>query len=211
MLYFWRHVGSDAHDDAGNGFVAGDGVDHGLLFGRVVHDRPDASEQRLEDRQADRLVAFRGRHENRPSACRARSVKGVVVAVAEEQAVVVISGVLLDVIDERRARRPFRIEPVELVAQRVPLLEHAIGALAEHQRIAFVLHLEAAYLHAVDLLHAGLQLVAPRDVVGGARREHFDLAVTREMFGDVARVQLRATVDRVTVALNDDRDLHCGS
>ena len=93
----------------------------------------------------------------------------------------------------------------------MPLLEDAIRSLAEHQRIALVLHLEAPDRHAVDLLDAGRQLVAPRDVVGRAGGEHFDLPMTREMLGDVARVQLGAAVDRLTVALNDDRDLHCGS
>ena len=85
----------------------------------------------------------------------ARAVVRVVVAVAEEQAEVVVGGVLGDVVDQRRAGRPFGVEPVELVAERVALLEHAIGSLAEHQRIALVLHLEAAHLHAVDLLDAG--------------------------------------------------------
>ena len=64
-------------------------------------------------------------------AARARAVVRVVVAVAEEQAVVVVGGVLADVVDERRARRPFGVEPVELVAERVALLEDAIGSLAE--------------------------------------------------------------------------------
>ena len=74
-----------------------------------------------------------------------------------------------------------------------------------------MLHAEAAHRHAVDPFDAGGELVAPRDVVGGARRQDLDLGVAREMFGDVARVQLRAAVDRLAVALNDDRELHCGS
>ena len=35
--------------------------------------------------------------------------------------------------------------------------------------------------------------------------------MAREVLGDVARVQFRAAVDRLTVTLDDDRDLHCGS
>ena len=50
-----------------------------------------------------------------------------------------------------------------------------------------------------------------RDVVGRAGREDLDLSVAREMLGDIPRVQLGAAVDRLAVALDDDRDLHCGS
>ena len=57
----------------------------------------------------------------------------------------------------------------------------------------------------------GGQLVPPRDVVARAGRQDLDLAVTREVFGDVPRVQLGAAVDRLAVALDDDRDLHCAS
>jgi hypothetical protein len=35
--------------------------------------------------------------------------------------------------------------------------------------------------------------------------------VAREVLRDVARVQLGAAIDRLTVTLNDDRDVHCGS
>ena len=90
----------------------------------------------------------------------------------------------------------------------MPLFEDAIGSLAEDERIALVLHLEAPHRHAVDLLDAGRQLVAPGHVVGGARRQDLDLGVTRQMLGDVARVQLGAAVDRLAVALDDDRELH---
>ena len=150
-----RHVRPDADDDAGDVVVAGDRLDHRPLFGRVVHQRAHAAEHRLEDRQADRRVALGRRHENRAAAGGARAVVGVVVAVAEEQAVVVVGGVLGDVVDERRAGRPFGVEPVELVAERMALLEDALGSLAEDERIAFVLDAEAAHRHAVDLLDAG--------------------------------------------------------
>ena len=116
-----RDVRSDADDDAGHALVAGDGLNHRPFFGRVVHDRPHAAEQRLEDRQTDRGVAFGGRHENRPRPRGARAVVGVIVAVAEEQAVVVVGGVFRDVVDERRAGRALGVEPVELVAERVAL------------------------------------------------------------------------------------------
>ena len=135
----------------------------------------------------------------------------VVVAVAEKEAVVVGVAALVQVVDERRAGRAFGVEPVELVAERVPLFEDAIGQPPEDARIALVLDAKAPDGHAVDRLDAGRQLVPPRDVVGGARGQHLDLGVTGEVFGDVAGVQLGAAVDRLAVALNDDRELHCAS
>ena len=93
----------------------------------------------------------------------------------------------------------------------MPLLEHAAGSLPEHERIAFVLHLEAPDRHPVHLLDSGRELVAPRNVVGRAGGQHLDLAVAREMLRDISRVKLGAAVDRLPVPLNDDRDLHCGS
>jgi len=71
-----------------------------------------------------------------------------------------------------------------------------------------MLDAESANRDAVHLSDAGLELVSPCDVIGGARRQDLDLAVTCEMLGDVARMQLGAAVNRLTVALNDDRDLH---
>ena len=207
-----RHVRSDADDDAGDLLVAGDGVNHRPLFGRVVHHRADAAEQRLEDRQADRGVALGGRHEDRARAGGARAVVGVVVAVAEEQAVVVA---------RRRVSRRSRSAPGWSGPRRRAsrARRRANGGAGRRdrtaspntQRIALVLHAEPADRHAVDCLDAGRQLVAPRHVVGRAGRQHLDLAVTREVLGDVARVQLGAAVDRLAVALNDDRDLHCAS
>jgi hypothetical protein len=62
----------------------------------------------------------------------------------------------------------------------------------------------------VDVLDALGQLVLPRDViVMGARRQHLDLDVRGEVFGDVARVLFGAAVDVGAVPLDDDRDLHC--
>ena len=55
------------------------------------------------------------------------------------------------------------------------------------------------------------QFISPGDVVGGTGGEDLDLGMTGEMLGDVACVELGAAIDRVAVALNDDRQLHCGS
>ena len=139
----------------GTSLIARDGVNHRPLFGRVVHHRPHAAEQRLENRQADRGVALGRRHEDRAGSRGARAVVRVIVAVAEEQAVVVVGGVFRDVVDERGARRSLGVEPVELVAERVRLQEHALRPLAEHQRIPLVLDAEPADRNAVHLLDAG--------------------------------------------------------
>src|SRR5262249_44639575 len=91
------------------------------------------------------------------------------------------------------------------------LQKDAIGSLREDPRIPFVLHAKAANRNPVHLLHAGRQLIPPRHVIGGAGREHLDLAVARKTFRDVASVKLGATVDGRAIALDDDGDSHCES
>ncbi len=134
---------------------------------------------------------------------------GVIVPIAEEEAEVVIDGVPREMIDEGRAAGPFGVEPRELVSERMPLLEHAIGASREHPWIPLVFHAEPADPDAVDVLHASLELVAPRHVIRGARRHDLDVGVACEMLGDVTGVELGTAVDRLAVALNDDRQFHC--
>ena len=68
----------------GTGGVARRGLDQRALFERVVHERAHAAEHRPEDRQANRRIALRGRHEHRLVRHRARAVPRVVVAIAEE-------------------------------------------------------------------------------------------------------------------------------
>ena len=75
------------------------------------------------------------------------------ITLAREEGI--LAGMLGDVIDERRAAGPFGVEPVELVADRVALFEHALLAASKHSRIALVLHAEAAHRDAVHLLDAG--------------------------------------------------------
>ena len=113
-----------------------------------------------------------------------------------------------EVADERRRSRSLGVEPRQLVGERVRRVEDLRGQPAERQRIALVLDPEAAHADAVDRFDAGRQLVPPRDVVGGARGQHLDLGVPREVLGDVAGVQLGAAVDRLAVALDDDGELH---
>jgi hypothetical protein len=72
-------------------------------------------------------------------------------------------------------------------------------------RLALVIHGESAHRDAVDLLDARRQLVAPGDVVACAGGDHLDLGVSRQTFGDVARVLLRAAVrDEETVFFLED-------
>ena len=60
-------------------------LDRGALLERVVHDRADAAEDRLEDREPERRLALRRRHEHRALRDRARAVVRLVVAHAEQQ------------------------------------------------------------------------------------------------------------------------------
>ena len=113
-----------------------------------------------------------------------------------------------DVVDERRARRTFLVEPVELVLKRVTMVEHPFGSAPEDERIALAPDAESPDRDAVDALDADVERVPPGHVVRRAGGQDFDLAVPGEMFRDVPRVQLRAAVDRRAVALDDDRDLH---
>ena len=89
------------------------------------------------------------------------------------------------------------------------LIEDTLRDPPEHQRIPFALHRKAAHRNVVDAFFAGGQFVAPRDVVGGAGRPHFDLCMTSQMLGDIARVQFGASIDGEAVPLDDDRELHC--
>src|SRR5258708_6666799 len=135
----------------------------------------------------------------------------MVVAIAEKQTEGVLAGILCDVIDERRTGRPFRVQPVELVADGVALFEHAFLPPPEHLGIALMFHAESAHRNAVHLLDAWRKLVAPRDVIRGTGGQYFDLAVLRKMPGDVPGVKFGAPVDRRAVPLNDDGDFHWAS
>ena len=111
-------------------------------------------------------------------------------------------------VDERRTGRTFFVQPFELVGNRVRVAKHVLGVPSEDERVALALDREATHPDAVDVLDAGCQLVAPRDVVAGAGGQHFDLGVTSEMLRQVPRMKLSAAVDRPSVSLYDDRELH---
>ena len=60
----------------------------------------------------------------------------------------------------------------------------------------------------VDVFGSGRKLVAPREVIAGARRQHAHLDARRQPFGNVSRVQFGAAADIGAVALNHDDDFH---
>src|SRR5687767_8063627 len=136
----------------------------------------------------------------------------MVVAKAEEDEEVVVGLVRTDVVDQTRAGRSFRIEPRDLVADRVLLREHLLGPLRELDGIAFASVLEAMHGNPVHHLLTLGEVVLPPDVIlMRARGQHFDLNVVRQVLGNIPRMLLGAAVDVGAVALNDDRDFHCRS
>ena len=108
---------ADADHHAGHRLVVRHALDQRALFERVVHERADAAEHRRIDAEAERAVALRRRHQDRLRRHRAAAVIRVVIAEAEEDEEVVVGFVRLDVLDQRRARRPFGLEPRQLVAR----------------------------------------------------------------------------------------------
>src|SRR5215471_7338297 len=91
------------------------------------------------------------------------------------------------------------------------LVEDSIRQSRPHGRRLRRGHAKPAHRNAVDRLAALGELVRPGDITAGARREHFDVRVLGKMLGEVAGLPLRAAMNRWTVTLNDDRQLHCGS
>ena len=132
----------------------------------------------------------------------------VVVAVTEEDDEVEGVSRFRQVLDQRRACRALAVEPGEFIGERVRLLEDSTRSASELERLPFMRNWKASDRNAVDVLDAGGQLVAPRDVIARAGRDDFDLRVPGQPLGNVARVQLRSAVDVGAVALGDDRELH---
>ena len=184
-------------------------MDHRAFFVRVVHDGTDAAKYGRKDPERNRRIALGGGNENRPRRDAPRTVKRVVIAVAEEQDE--IERAARNMVDERAARRPFAVEPGELIGRRVRVLEDPLRTPAEVPWIALAVHGKPPYLDAVHGLGAGRELVAPGDVIAGTRRDDFHVRVARQTLGDVSRVQLGAAVDVSAVALYDNRESHDSS
>src|SRR5206468_9232216 len=97
-----------------------------------------------EDREPDRRVAFRSRHQHGFLGRRSRAVIGVIVPVAEKNAVVVLTRSPREVPDERGARRAFGIEPCELVGDGVGLTEDPFRTTRELVRTPLAPDTEAS-------------------------------------------------------------------
>src|SRR5688572_24053990 len=91
----------------------------------------------------------------------------------------------------------------------MPLAEHALRPAGERVYVALVIDPKPSHGHAIHLLDAGGIFVAPGHVVARACRQHLYLGMPSQAFGDIACMQLGAAVDVGTVALHDDRELHC--
>mgnify|MGYP003694332643 CR=1 FL=1 len=100
-------------------------------------------------------------HENRARVRRPGAVVGVVVAIAEEQAVVVVGGVLADVVDERRARRSLASSQSSSSPSECRCSKTRSDRLPKTSGSRSCFTRKAADRDAVDLLDAGLELVAP--------------------------------------------------
>src|SRR5262245_2219078 len=210
-LWVSRHFGAHAHHNARHILIRGDRMNHRALFRRVVHQSADASEKRLEDRQANRRIAFGRGNQNRARRDGSHSVIRMVVPIAEEDEEVVVLRVRRHIVDESGTRGTFGVEPVEFVAQRVHLTEDAFRQPPERDRVALVLDAESAHHKVIDPLDTFWQLVLPRHVVDGARREDFDLGMPAKTLRNIPGVQLGTTVDGVTVPLDDESELHRSS
>ena len=90
-------------------------------------------------------------------------------------------------------------------------LEDLRGPPTEVIGLAFAADGKPPDRDAVHLLETGVELVAPRDVVGRTGRQHLDLGVSGEVFRDIPGMQLGATVQVGAVALDDDGQFHCSS
>jgi hypothetical protein len=135
-------------------------------------------------------------------------MKGVIVAVAEKDEPVEGVGRPRRMLHERRACRALAVQPRELIADGVRPLEDRRRVAGELRRVAGMRHGEPSHRHATDRFDTRRQRIGPRDVVLRAGGEYLDLGVTRQMFSDVARMQLGAAVDVGAVPLCDDRNLH---
>src|SRR5262249_50558930 len=130
------------------------------------------------------------------------------VAVVEEHAEVVRLAVFAKMAHETAADRAFGLNPLQLVVERMCLVEDARAELRRRRPAARLRDAEAADANAVDRVGAGLEFVGPRLLVARARREHFDVGMVDEMFGDVAGLEFCAAMYGRAVALNDKRQLH---
>ena len=158
--------------------VARDRLDQRALLERVVHERAHAAEDR--PRRSTGPARRRVRRSARGSPCRhgTHAVIRVVVAEAEEDEEVEVARVRLDV---RRSALglvgPSASSHVSSSRSECGAANTRSDMPPELGRIALAVDGKAPHRDAVDDLGAGGERVAPRDVVGRARRQHLDLDV----------------------------------
>jgi hypothetical protein len=87
-------------------------------------------------------------------------------------------------------------------------IKNMIRAQAEVRFVALVLYRKPFNVNAVDGVLACRVLVAPRQVIPRARRQHADAHVPREVLREISRVQLGAAVDVGAISLHHNRNLH---
>ena len=161
--------------------------------------------------QPERRVAFGGGDQHGPRACHPEAVIRMVVAVAEEDTVVVGIAVATKMIDQARAGRSLAAQPRQLGSDRMRLFEDLRRPPTEHVDVAFPADRKPPDRDAVHPLDTGVELVAPRDVVGRAGRQDLDLDVSGEVLSDIPGMLLGAAVQLGAIALDDNGELHCSS
>ena len=118
-----RHVRPDTDHDRWHALVPRERLDHLAFFWRVVHQRAHTPEDRREDREANRGVTLGGRNQNGATTGRADAVIRVVVAITEEEAVVVARRVAPEMADERGRCRTLCVKPGQFVRERMRRVE----------------------------------------------------------------------------------------
>ena len=135
----------------------------------------------------------------------------MVVTVAEEETVVVSVAVPTEIVDEARAGRSLAAQPSQLRRDRMRFFEDHRGPLTELVGVAFAADGKPPDRDTIHLLDTGVELVAPRDVVGGAGRQDLDIGVSSEVLSNIPGMQFGAAVQCGAVALDDDGEFHCWS
>src|SRR5215510_1560862 len=160
----YRNGRANADHHARHVLIAGGGLNHSALLRTVVHQRPYAPEQRIENRQPDGVIPLGRRDENRLAKHGTSSVERLVIPIAPEDEVIVDRVARGDMLNERRAPGSFGLQPLQLVVVGVSLLEHLLRSPREDLDVALLVDRKPLHVDAVDLLHSGRIVIAPGDV-----------------------------------------------
>ena len=121
---------------------------------------------------------------------------------------VILVLMLAQVLDQRGTPRALLLQPFNLVGAAVRIVVDPVRVPVEGLLIARSCVGESADGHTAHAIRALRILVPPRDVVAGAGRQHLDLVLPAQAFGDQPAQLLRAAEHFGAVALNDDGDVH---